>query len=267
MGVLRRALRGNRSHERNRLSPERGRRRVRRTLRVPGVTVAPAPSPGAGARGAATDAGKRKLAVAIAVLVVVLASGTLLSQRIPDSVSAPLFILVVVLEVVVAPIPGGAIGYLGAARFGFWEAWPLLYLGNIIGTTLVFFLARRFGAPLFEAHVPPRVRQRYDQKLQERPFLLWLAYAVPLLPVDVLSILAGLSHMPARRFFLTAFTGYISYTAIVAYVGDSLSHFIGVTNAISVLGGIFFIGLLWWVWRGSRNVARASREKRAAAKT
>ena len=204
--------------------------------------------------------------MALAVVVVVLASGTLLSQQIPDSVSAPLFLLVVILEVVVAPIPGGAIGYLGAARFGFWQAWPLLYLGNVIGTTLVFWLARRYGAPLFEAHVSARARRQYDDKLEARPLLLWLAYTVPLIPVDVLSILAGLSRIPPRRFFLISFTGYISYTAIVAYVGDSLSQYIGVTNAISVLGAIFFLGVIWWVWRGSRNVARASRQARSAAR-
>jgi uncharacterized membrane protein YdjX (TVP38/TMEM64 family) len=202
---------------------------------------------------------KRKLAVAVAVILVVVASGALLFQQVPDSVSAPLFLLVVVLEVVVAPIPGGAIGYLGAARFGFWQAWPLLYLGNIIGTTLVFWLARRYGAPLFEASVSARARERYDHKLQKRPFLLWLAYAVPVLPVDVLSILAGLSRIPTRRFLLTAYTGYLFYTAIVAYVGDSLSQYVGVTNAISILGAVVFLGLVLWLWKESRDRRSAPR--------
>ena len=197
--------------------------------------------------------GKKKLIIAAAVVAVIFVAGTLLFQQIPATVSAPLFILVVIVEVVIAPIPGGAIGYLGAARFGFWQAWPLLYLGNVIGTTLVFWLARRYGGPLFEAYVSPRARERYDYKLQQRPFLLWLAYAVPVLPVDVLSILAGLSRIPAPRFFLTAYTGYLFYTAIVAYVGDSLSQFIGVTNAISILGGIVFAGLLVWLWKESRD--------------
>ena len=256
IGALRRAVRGEHSRHLNRLRSGRGVGRAHRPLLVAGATPVRRPSTGAGAPQSAARVTKRNLAVPLAVIVVVLASGTLLSQQIPDSVSAPLFLLVVIMEVVVAPIPGGAIGYLGAARFGFWQAWPLLYLGNIIGTALVFFLARRYGAPLFDAHVSARARERYDRMLQDRPLLLWLAYSVPLVPADVLSILAGLSRIPARRFFLTAFTGYISYTAIVAYVGDSLSHLIGVTDAISVLGAIFFLGLLWWVYRGSRKVAR-----------
>jgi uncharacterized membrane protein YdjX (TVP38/TMEM64 family) len=262
--ALRRARRGDTSREPTRLF---GRGGVgAHTLPVAGLKLLPDSSVGDAAGQTGTEV-KRKLAMALAVILVVLASGTLLSQHIPDAVSEPLFLLVVILEVVVAPIPGGAIGYLGAARFGFWEAWPLLYLGNVIGTTLVFWLARRYGAPLFEAHVSARARQRYDEQLQQRPFLLWLAYAVPVLPVDVLSILAGLSRVPARRFFLTAYTGYIFYTAIVAYVGASLSHLIGVTNALSVLGGILFVGLLLWAWKGSRDGVRASRQKRSATPT
>ena len=182
-------------------------------------------------------------------------------KRIPEEVSAPLFLLVVILEVIVAPIPGGAIGYLGAARFGFWQAWPLLYIGNVIGTTIVFWLARKLGGPIFEENVSPRARARYDAILEKKTVLLWFIYAVPLVPVDVLSILAGLSRIRPRRFFLIAHTGYISYTAIVAYLGSSLADYLGVTQAISVLGSIFFIGLVWWVWKSGRRAAMARKSR------
>jgi len=196
---------------------------------------------------------KRKLLVAVGVIVVIVAAGTLLFRQIPEAVSAPLFVLVVIIEVVIAPIPGGAVGYLGAARFGFWTAWPLLYIGNVIGTTLVFFLARRLGAPIFEEMVSDKTRDRYNDKLKNHPFLLWLAYTVPVVPVDVLSVLAGLSNISARRFFLTAFTGYLIYTAIVAYVGSSLAQFIGVTETLSILGSVILLGLIVWIWKENRK--------------
>jgi uncharacterized membrane protein YdjX (TVP38/TMEM64 family) len=202
---------------------------------------------------------RHTVVLVIAALVVIVAGGTLLFRQIPETVSAPLFVLVVILEVIFAPIPGGAVGYLGAARFGFWQAWPLLYVGNIVGTTIVFFLARRWGTRLFEQNVPDRVRRRYDGYLQQKPILLWLCYAVPVIPVDVLSILAGVSSISARRFLWTAYTGYISYTAIIAYVGAFLADYIGVSNAVSVLGGIFFLGIVWWAWKERRNSARERR--------
>lgn len=195
----------------------------------------------------------QKLLVVLAIVVVIAVAGMLLFRQVPEEVSAPLFLLVVVIEVVVAPIPGGAVGYLGAARFGFWQAWPLLYAGNVIGTIIVFYLARRYGAPLFEEHVAPKTRQRYNRLLDSQPVLIWFVYAIPLVPVDVLSVLAGLSTMSARRFFLIALTGYIVYTAIVASVGSTLADYIGVADALSVLGAIFFAGLVWWLWNRSRN--------------
>lgn len=192
---------------------------------------------------------RRKLIIAAAVIVVLVAVGALLFRQIPEEVSTPLFVLVVILEVIIAPIPGGAIGYLGAARYGFWPAWPLLYIGNIIGTTIVFLLARRLGAPLFEENVSERTRKRYDAILHGHPVLLWLVYAVPVIPVDVLSVLAGLSTLPTRRFLLIAYTGYFFYTAIVAAVGSFLAEFIGVTEAVSVIGGLFLVVLAVWLWK------------------
>jgi uncharacterized membrane protein YdjX (TVP38/TMEM64 family) len=192
--------------------------------------------------------GKKKLIIAAAVVAVVFVVGMLLFDQIPATVSAPLFLLVVIIEVVIAPIPGGAVGYLGAARFGFWQAWPLLYIGNLIGTFLVFSLARKFGAPLFEENTSSKTRERYDRLLEGHPLLLWFFYTVPLIPVDVLSVLAGLSHMSRRRFFTIAFTGYFFYTAIVAYVGSSLAHLIGITEALSVIGVVFVVILGAWLW-------------------
>src|SRR5687768_799626 len=203
------------------------------------------------------NARTRKLVVAASVVVVIVAAGMLIFRQIPATVSAPLFLLVVIIEVVIAPIPGGAVGYLGAARFGFWQAWPLLYIGNLIGTYLVFTLARKYGAPLFEENTSSKTRERYDRLLDGHPLLLWFFYTIPLIPVDVLSVLAGLSHMSRRRFFTVAFTGYFFYTAIVAFVGSQLAHLIGITEALSVIGLVFVILLGGWLWNQRRAPGEA----------
>ena len=194
----------------------------------------------------------RQLLLIGGVIVVLVATGSLFMQQIPETVSAPLFLLVVIVEVVIAPIPGGAVGYMGAARFGFWQAWPLLYIGNAIGTTLVFFLARRVGSPIFEENVSARTRQRYDALLGRHVLLLWLVYSVPLIPVDVLSVLAGLSSIPAKKFLTIALTGYVLYTGIVAFLGDFAADLLGVTETLSIIGGLVLVALAWWLWRQQR---------------
>lgn len=206
---------------------------------------------------------RKKLLVVAGALLVLLAAGTLVLREVPATVSKPLFVLVVILEVVIAPIPGGAVGYMGAARFGFLGAWPLLYLGNVVGTTIAFFLARRIGTPLFEENVSAKTRARYDHILTHHPVLLWTVYSVPLIPVDVLSVLAGLSHMSARRFLTIVFTGYAIYTAIVSAVGSYLAQFVGVMEVVSVLGVLVLAAIVWWLWKSTRLPERRRQGPRA----
>lgn len=192
---------------------------------------------------------KRRLILAAGVIVLLVVAGMLVLSRIPATVSAPLFVLVVILEVIIAPLPGGPIGYMGAARFGFWTSWPLLWIGNIVGTTIAFLLARRFGAPIFEEHVAAKTRARYDALLEGHIGLLWLVYALPIAPVDILSVLAGLSRMTARRFLFVAYTGYVLRTAIAAYFGSSLAEYAGMSGAMSIIGALFLMGVIVWLWK------------------
>jgi uncharacterized membrane protein YdjX (TVP38/TMEM64 family) len=202
-----------------------------------------------------SPATQKKLLVAGGVVVLLVVAGMLVLQRIPETVSAPLFVLVVVLEVIIAPLPGGPIGYMGAARYGFWASWPLLWIGNVIGTTIAFFLARRFGAPIFEESVAAKTRARYDALLDGNLGMLWLVYALPIAPVDILSVLAGLSRMTAVKFLLIANSGYILRTGIAAYAGSSLAQYAGVSAAMSIIGAAFVVGLIVWLWKRQKPQA------------
>jgi membrane protein DedA with SNARE-associated domain len=59
--------------------------------------------------------------------------------------------------------------------------------------------------------------------------------------------------MSKRKFFTIAFTGYFFYTGIVAYVGSSLAHLIGITEALSVIGAVFVVALGWWLWNEQKK--------------
>jgi uncharacterized membrane protein YdjX (TVP38/TMEM64 family) len=76
------------------------------------------------------------------------------------------------------------------------------------------------------------------------------------MPVDVLSVLAGLSSISARKFLTIALTGYLIYTGIVAFLGDFAAELVGVTEALSGLGVILFAALAWWLWRGRNGDGR-----------
>jgi uncharacterized membrane protein YdjX (TVP38/TMEM64 family) len=145
-----------------------------------------------------------------------------------------LFFFAILTEVIVAPIPGGVIAFVGAAQLGFWVAWPILYAGNVIGSNVLFHLARRFGRPFVERHTKESQRVKYERALERHPRLLWIPYALPVFPIDVISALLGVSGMRRRWFLLTTVLALPSYTGITALVGARYGLYIPWLNWISM---------------------------------
>ena len=152
----------------------------------------------------------------------------------PEELGPLLFFLVILTEVIIAPIPGGVIAFVGSAQLGFWTAWPILYVGNVIGSNILFHLARRFGRPWVERHTKEKQRLRYERALARHPRLLWIPYALPVFPIDVISALLGISGMRRRWFLLTTVLALPSYTGITALVGSRFGRYVPWINGISV---------------------------------
>ena len=157
-----------------------------------------------------------------------------------------IFVILIVTEVIIAPIPGGVLSLLGAAHFGFLRGWGLVYLGNIIGTSAVFVLARHIGRPYVEKAVSPRQRKPYEHLMEKYPKTFWLAYAIPVLPIDILSILVGLTDTKYKQFFIITATGLITYTGIWTYIGARYAIYIPYLEYISTAALLGIIALITW---------------------
>lgn len=162
----------------------------------------------------------------------------------PEQLGPLLFFLVILAEVIVAPIPGGVIAFVGAAQLGFWVAWPILYAGNLIGSNVLFHLARRFGRPFVERHTNEKQRRRYEAALERHPRLLWIPYALPVFPIDVISILLGVSGMRRRWFLLVTLFALPSYTGLTALVGARFGRYVPWLDWISIA---ILVGLVAWL--------------------
>ena len=108
-----------------------------------------------------------------------------------------LFVGMVVLQVVVALIPGEPLELLGGYAFGALEGTLLTLLGIVIGSAMVFALVRRFGVRLVEVFFDQeKIRQaaflRDPRKTRLIAFLLML---IPGTPKDFLSYFAGLTKL------------------------------------------------------------------------
>ncbi len=115
------------------------------------------------------------------------------------------FLLLQVLQILMAFIPGGVLLTGGVVIFGPWEGLLYNFLGTLAGSCLNFWLARRWGQPMVEHLVSEGAQKKYLGWLHRgsrfEKLFAW-AILLPFFPDDALCLIAGLSSMGWRRFLL-----------------------------------------------------------------
>lgn len=155
-------------------------------------------------------------------------------------------------QVVVAPIPGQAVGLLGGYLFG--ALWGGLYsvVGVAIGSAVVFWLSRRYGRRYVEDVVAAETLARFDGLARESGRTgLFLAFLVPGLPDDVICFVGGLTEMPLWQLVALAAVGRAPSFFLVALIGAELADarfasaaLLGVALAAVALAGYLHRGRL-----------------------
>lgn len=132
-----------------------------------------------------------------------------------------LFVLLQALQVVVAPIPGEATGFVAGFLFGAFYGFLLSSLGIFLGSGVAFLIARAF-------------RSYFLKKFGEHPFYLkilkvfaryghtgtFFLYLFPGFPKDLLNYLLGLMPISLRSFLLLSTLGRAPGTFALALQGD-----------------------------------------------
>ena len=154
------------------------------------------------------------------------------------------FFLIQLLSVILAPIPSNVTALAGGALFGTWPAFLLTWGAVVLGSVIVFAVARRLGRSFVERVVSRSVIGRYLDVIQRKQdtFLI-LAFLFPFFPDDVLCILAGLTTMPFRRFLLIALlTRPWGLLAASALGGSTLSLPLWAVALLAAAGiGVFLV--------------------------
>ena len=106
-------------------------------------------------------------------------------------------------SVVIAPIPSNITTAAGAYLFGLWPSFLLSWGAVALGSALVFGLARLLGRRFVSQFVGEKLSEKYlDLIRRKRDVFLLLAFLFPFFPDDLLCILAGLTDISFKRFFL-----------------------------------------------------------------
>ena len=95
------------------------------------------------------------------------------------------YILIQVVQVVIAPIPGGAIEFVGGYLFGAKIGFIYSMIGLLIGSWTAFSLARIFEKLAVEKFVSAETRKKFDYLIgHEGVILSFLLFLIPGFPFE-----------------------------------------------------------------------------------
>jgi uncharacterized membrane protein YdjX (TVP38/TMEM64 family) len=133
--------------------------------------------------------------------------------------------IVFILLVMIAPTPGAVVGVSGGAYFGIWHGAFYLFIGNLLGVCLTFFLVQKFGLPAAERFFKKEKLAQYERFAAKHPYLPWFVYAIPVFPIELMTFVIALSKKPFKQFFLTVVTALPFYALLVTTIGYKLYFF------------------------------------------
>lgn len=134
------------------------------------------------------------------------------------------FLGMVVLQIVVAVIPGEPLEIAAGYAFGALEGTLLCLVGAFLGRVAVFLLVRRFGTRAVEVFFP--LDKLHELKiLQNKRRLTWwvfFLFFLPGTPKDVLCYIVGLTDLPLRSWLVIAAVAPLPSIVTSTIGGDAL---------------------------------------------
>lgn len=152
-----------------------------------------------------------------------------------------------VCSVIIAPIPSNIVAAAGGAVFGIWQGFLITIPAVMIGSCTTFCLARTLGKNFADRVIRGKLSPHYLDLLErKRDSFLILSFFFPFFPDDLLCIMAGLTDISFRRFFLIALLTRPWGLLAASFFGGSLCSFSWKSLPIWILGAVLFIvGLIY----------------------
>ncbi len=140
------------------------------------------------------------------------------------TLAALAYIGMVIVQIIVAIIPGEALEIAGGYAFGAVEGTILCLLAATAGSILVFALVRRFGVRLVEVFFSlEKLRSlRFLQSSRRRDMLFLIIFMIPGTPKDLLCYFAGLTDIKWPVWLLICSLGRLPSIVTSTVGGDAL---------------------------------------------
>ena len=133
------------------------------------------------------------------------------------------YVVVVTIEVIVAPIPGVLLYAPGGLVFGPWLGGLLALIGNMIGSGISCGLTRSFGSAWLQRMGSTDSIERLQSALEKRGGRLIVMLRLnPLTSTDLVSYAAGFTRIPIRNVMLSTGIGMAPLCFAQSWLSDSI---------------------------------------------
>ncbi|MBW2711596.1 MAG: TVP38/TMEM64 family protein [Deltaproteobacteria bacterium] len=176
---------------------------------------------------------------------------------------APLvFIIIQILQVLLAPFPGEATGFIGGFLFGPAKGFLYSSVGLTLGSLLNFSIGRFLGKHYVRKLIPTRQLEGLDRIVKRQGVIVLFAlFVFPGFPKDYLCLFLGLSAIPLTVFMVIATIGRMPGTLMLSLQGSYIFEqryglfvlIMGVSLIVVFLAYIYRDPLYRWLERFNGN--------------
>ena len=155
------------------------------------------------------------------------------------------FFLLVILEVVVAPIPGTILYITGGILFGSFLGGTIALIANIAGAAIAFYIGKKIILDEEEIKRKSHLDKMIHKYGAHSIFFLRIN---PLTSSDVFSFLAGFLRMNFRKFIIATSIALAPLIYIQAYIGEEIflknKIIFSILIAVSIIYLIAFVDFI-----------------------
>ncbi len=135
----------------------------------------------------------------------------------------PVFMMIQILQVIFAPVPGEATGFIGGYLFGTLAGFIYSSIGLTVGSWLNFVIGRFVGERYVRKRIPAHQFQKIDGLVKRQGIIvLFILFLFPGFPKDYLCLALGVSTLPMKIFILLAGIGRMPGTFALSLQGGFL---------------------------------------------
>jgi uncharacterized membrane protein YdjX (TVP38/TMEM64 family) len=142
------------------------------------------------------------------------------------SISLLVFILMQVIQVVVAVIPGELVQLAGGYVYGTFFGTLYSLTGILMGAVIAFYVSRLLGLRTLKAFIPPNIFDKFSFLMNnpKSEIFLFLLFLIPLTPKDTLVYLAGFTPIKPQNFFLIFIIARFPTILLSSFIGAHIQE-------------------------------------------